>query len=169
MDNITLIKCFSIIIAGSRIKSGAVMDQEEFNHHGYSRSTLPGMWILLHNHHWYLLHLYLDNSGKVLANIFDSYGNNAILNYGLIVKEVSSYQFNPREVQSSETLTCGLFCLYAAYFLSRGFSMPKLVSRFDNNVKKNERKVINFFIRIGCEDKPKYRVLVCTCRSSNGL
>jgi hypothetical protein len=78
------------------------MDQEEFNHH---RSTLLGMWILLHNHHWYLLHLYLDNSGKVLANIFDSYGNNTILNYGLIIKEVSSYQFNPREVQSSETLT----------------------------------------------------------------
>ena len=47
-------------------------------------------------------------------------------------------------VQSPVSNTCGLFCLYYAYFSYRGCQLEHILSTFSNNLLVNETVVAQF-------------------------
>jgi hypothetical protein len=130
---------------------------------------LPGIWILLHKRHWYLVHLFTDKGGRMLANMFDSYANNPIEKYGLSIPNLYKCRHNTGVLQSDESLLCGVFCLYAAYFLSRGYSFMQIAKRFSRDRHRNEKKVVAFYARFGSVSSKDGMPMYCCCRAQNGL
>jgi hypothetical protein len=122
------------------VKTFDVIRQDDFMELDFENIRLPGIWILLYQQHWYLVHLFHDRKGRILANLFDSYANNPIEKYNLSIPGVYKVRHNEGVLQSNNSLLCGVFCLYTAYFLSRGYSFPQLSKRFSLDTLRNEKK-----------------------------
>jgi hypothetical protein len=151
------------------VKTFDVIRQDDFMELDFENIRLPGIWILLYQQHWYLVHLFHDRKGRILANLFDSYANNPIEKYNLSIPGVYKVSHNEGVLQSNNSLLCGVFCLYTAYFLSRGYSFPQLSKRFSLDTLRNEKKVVTFYGKFGNVRGKEPYPLFCCSRTQNGL
>ena len=56
------------------------------------------------------------------------------------------YLYNKERVQAFKSDTCGLFCLFYAYFRCRGHTFADIMNMFSDNLKLNEALVKTFFV-----------------------
>ena len=55
----------------------------------------------------------------------------------ILLNENKSYKYGTMRLQSTKTNTCGLFCLYYAYYACRGCLLENITNNFtDNLIKK---------------------------------
>lgn len=113
--------------------------------------------------HWQAI--YIDKMGK--GTFFCSYGsspNHNITNF--LTNNSSSIECNPNVYQHPKTMTCGLFCLYFLWHITRGLTITKLIplhvyeneliiQRFACNQLKTCTKIIHSIKCKQCS-KPKY-------------
>ena len=56
-----------------------------------------------------------------------------------------NYMFNTNRVQALGSNTCGLYCLFFAYFRCRGYSFQSVINMFSDNLLLNELVVKHFY------------------------
>lgn len=100
--------------------------------------------------HW--VSVYFDENGN--AEFFDSFGFHPAM-YGFLdfLKTQSrDFSYNNMQIQSSNSVTCGYFCIFFLYHRCRGVSMSKIISWFDPSCKKwNDHAVFEFvYEHFGC-------------------
>ena len=93
--------------------------------------------------HWLLVYV---KKGEV--KFFDSYGKD-YTEYGEQIKKwVLSANYpienNIKVIQSTRSINCGLFVLFAFYFLVRGFSLKQIANKFSSNLEYNDKIVESF-------------------------
>lgn len=97
--------------------------------------------IALKGEHW--LVLFMDND---LCEHFDSAGFPPRQDFEVyLTAKGPDYLYNTERVQHVDSNTCGLFCLFYAYFRCRGFSMLEIMSMFSENLLINEVLVKTFY------------------------
>ena len=91
--------------------------------------------------HWVVL----CQTNPYLISHFDSLGKNPD-NYihNLLMLKRKQYQYNNVRLQNYLTDTCGLYCIYFSYYISRGWTLRQILSRFSDNLYKNEYIVKKF-------------------------
>lgn len=57
----------------------------------------------------------------------------------------SQFMYNSKRVQSFSSETCGVFCLFFAFFRCRNYSFRNILSMFSNDLHLNEIIVKQFF------------------------
>ena len=62
-----------------------------------------------------------------------------------LTKQSEKYLTNTTRVQAFDSYTCGLFCLFYAYFRCRGYSFVKIMNMFYENLELNEVIVKLFY------------------------
>lgn len=103
-------------------------------------SYLPGT-------HWFAIFF----PKKSYPEFFDSLGRNPkfysedIINF--LSKENKQIAYNCKRLQSTNSSTCGLFCLYFLYYRIRGYSFEKILESFGKNLKMNDLIVIDFYLK----------------------
>lgn len=95
--------------------------------------------------HW----IVIIRSHKEIYEIFNSLGfdNLDIILPYMQIRTKADIVFNPQQYQSSNSSTCGLFCIYFAInrVLNFDLSFHHLLEHlFDDNIANNEQKVIKF-------------------------
>lgn len=89
--------------------------------------------------HW--LGLFLATNGS--AEVFDSFGinklHNEILNF-LKINNVKKLIYNPRQLQSITTSTCGAYCVLFVKFRCSGLDFCDVINLFTNDFIKNDFK-----------------------------
>lgn len=104
-------------------------------------SFLPGQ-------HW--IAIFLPSNG--LPEFFDSFGKSpssyseSLLNF-LLDQNSKGFIYNYKKIQSSESSTCGLFCLYFLYYRIRGYSFTEILKRFGKNLSQNDLIVIDLYYK----------------------
>ena len=56
-----------------------------------------------------------------------------------------NYLYNTKRVQSYATNSCGMFCLFYAYFRCRNYSFKEVMNMFNDNMIVNEFVVNSFY------------------------
>ena len=113
--------------------------------------NVPNNSLIIVNHdrstevgsHWIVLH-YKENE---VVEHFDSTGKppkNFIHN--LLISNKSTYMYNNKRLQSYNSDTCALFCLYYSFYSCRFMSFQNILHRFSSDLSKNEKIVTNFFL-----------------------
>lgn len=96
----------------------------------------------VYNGHWILL--YMKNNEEVI--FFDSYGRppDNVNNGCILTKYLSKYnvEYNHFLLQSRSSNVCGLYCIYVAFYLSRGVSFNKMFSQFYTDVDCNDTLLV---------------------------
>lgn len=99
----------------------------------------------MYGQHWVSMYLY-DND-KCL--FFDSFGKD-LLYYKhfrqFVHDHISMYQYCPVALQKTQTNSCGKYCLYFSFLLSKGFSFKDIISNFTSNLAQNEIMVNHFLL-----------------------
>lgn len=92
--------------------------------------------------HW--MTLFLDSTPE----FFDSLGKGASF-YGdiqdFLICHGPQYLCNTQRIQKHGTSSCGIYCLYYAFYKCCGFTMDNIMNNFTNNLSMNERIVNNFY------------------------
>lgn len=91
--------------------------------------------------HWVAFYIYRKNS-RMIAEFFDSFGKSPH-HYGIESPFLVS-MYNNISLQSEDSASCGLFCLFFLYYRLKQRSFKKIVSMFCNSVYKNEILVNKF-------------------------
>ena len=91
--------------------------------------------------HWVVIYF-----GEEHIEYFDSLGKqpNRIIEDYLILMGPNGYLRNVRRVQGTQSVNCGQFCLYYAYFKSRDISMDTILSSFTVDYAFNDYIVEQF-------------------------
>ena len=63
--------------------------------------------------------------------------------HNLLLSQDMTYMYNNKRLQSYNTYTCGLFCLY---YSCRGINFSNILNRFSDNLVDNELLVSRFFV-----------------------
>ena len=94
--------------------------------------------------HWIVLH-YLQNN-KV--EHFDSIGKKPTKYiHNLLISKKLTYIYNTKRLQSYDSYTCGLFCLYYSFYSCRFYSFQNIINKFGDNLIENERLAIEFSLK----------------------
>lgn len=105
-----------------------------------SDSNFPGT-------HW--ISLFVNNSRVADCNyFFDSLGNTPLPDFDifLISHGANKYQYSLSRIQSLKSDTCGLYCLFFAYFSCRGYNLKEILNMFkEDNYLYNELLVLLFY------------------------
>ncbi len=91
--------------------------------------------------HW--LAFFYDSNGK--CEFFDSYGLPPVV-YHLekyLENTSTSWSFNEKQIQGSNSSYCGYYCLFFLYFKCHNYSLDKICNFFSNNSEKNDEKIKN--------------------------
>ncbi len=90
--------------------------------------------------HW--LAIYLNANGT--AEYFDSFGfmpmHNDIIKF-LLRNNIKSLIYNPNQIQSITTKTCGAYCVLFVKFKCLNYDFCDLMNCFSNNKYKNDVKI----------------------------
>ena len=96
--------------------------------------------------HWCVFNFERDRT-----EFFDSLGEHPE-NYHAYFRDVMvarglPYLYNTIRLQSTESSTCGLFCLYFCHFRARGIAFSNILHHFDPvDLEYNDRIVTQFYI-----------------------
>ena len=83
--------------------------------------------------HWVVIYC-LENE---ICEYFDSLGDSPTKRLTpFLVKNSTQYAFNHRRIQGFLD-SCGMFCLFWAYYRTRGFSFQAILNKFGNNIHFN--------------------------------
>ena len=109
------------------------------------RHFIPGKYIIINTEvrasrgrHWTIATRTSDEPDVVL--FYDSLGAPPS-DYGIFFHGLRTVFFNDVVVQSSDSKLCGLFCLDFAYWSSVGVSMALILTRFNENLARNDHIV----------------------------
>ena len=115
--------------------------------------SLPNRWsVIIVNQdtseqkgsHWGVLHY---TSYAIVAH-YDSVGKQPkIVVHNLFLSQDMTYMYNNKRLQSYNTDTCGLFCLYYSYYSCRGVDFNSILKHFSDNLFDNEILVSRFFVK----------------------
>ena len=93
--------------------------------------------------HWVVIHYTSD----AIVEYFDSVGKPPKLEVqNLLLSQDMMYMYNNRRLQSYNTYTCGLFCLFYSYYSCRGVNLNGILRHFSDNLLHNELLVSRFFV-----------------------
>ena len=93
--------------------------------------------------HWFLVHVEKD-----CINFVDSFAMDP--SFYNVEKELTSKMIRmiPFQLQNYLSDVCGYYCIYFSYFLTRNFSLGKIVNMFSStNRVQNDRKVYQFVMK----------------------
>jgi hypothetical protein len=98
-------------------------------------ASLPGK-------HWVCV--FIPDNGP--PEFFDSLGRSPLY-YSKNLLRVLGHRFvhNTIRLQSYNSSTCGLFCLFYLYHRVRNINFMEILSAFSNNLEQNEDVVIDFY------------------------
>lgn len=96
--------------------------------------------ISLPGEHWIVLFMstvceHFDSAGMKPRDEFENY----------LTAKGPTYMYNDKRVQSFDTETCGLFCLFYCYFRCRGYKFKEIMDMFYDNLLLNEMLVKYFY------------------------
>lgn len=91
--------------------------------------------------HWFCIYLncipeHFDPAGVIPMSIVKNY----------LIVNGPNFLCNRQRVQSYFSETCGLYCLFYAYFRCRNYSFQSILSMFSNNLLLNET-IVKFFYK----------------------
>ena len=93
--------------------------------------------------HWVVIHYMSD----AIVEYFDSVGKQPKVEvHNLLLSQDMTYMYNNKRLQSYNTYTSWLFCLYYSYYSCRGVDFSSILSRFSDNLVDNEVLVSRFFV-----------------------
>ena len=93
--------------------------------------------------HWVVIHYTSD----AIVEYFDSVGKQPKVEvHNLLVSQDMMYMYNNNRLQSYNTYTCGLFCLYYSYYSCRDINFSNILNCFSDNLVDNEILVSRFFV-----------------------
>ena len=93
--------------------------------------------------HWVVIHYTSD----AIVEYFDSVGKPPKLEVqNLLLSQDMMYMYNNRRLQSYNTYTCGLFCLFYSYYSCRGVNLNGILRHFNDSLLDNELLVSSFFV-----------------------
>ena len=93
--------------------------------------------------HWVVIHYTSD----AIVEYFDSVGKPPKLEVqNLLLSQDMMYMYNNRRLQSYNTYTCGLFCLFYSYYSCRGVNLNGILRHFSDSLLDNELLVSSFFV-----------------------
>jgi hypothetical protein len=172
MESDTLACCLKIILQNTKVKNSYVVARNELSLVDLKR--LPVFVISntqdidKRGEHWISIFFYKKH-GVVVAETFDSYGNNVEEKYHLklpckIVNKSS------KVLQNCNSALCGVWCLMYIYYRSRQRSLAAFESRFSYNLERNDNIVRQFYNRFKVLKRYKrYPLLSCCTRNVNKL
>lgn len=83
--------------------------------------------------------------------IFDSAGlkslNSKLSHFLPKILSLNQVTINTDRIQPKSSCTCGLYCVFVAYYLSEGKSYASIVSQFSQKLKKNDKQIWSWFRR----------------------
>lgn len=90
--------------------------------------------------HWFVIYV------TRICEHFDPAGLPALpVSENFMITHSSKYLINTRRVQDYDSSTCGLFCLFYAYFRCRGVTFTNIMNMFYDNLEVNEAIVKYFY------------------------
>jgi hypothetical protein len=101
-------------------------------------STYPG-------EHWVVFYVRNIN-GRLVAEYFDSFAR-SVNTYGLSVPfHITSS--NTQILQSNDSLTCGMHCLFYVYYKARNYPIKYILSMYKSSQSVNDRIVNSFYCKL---------------------
>lgn len=100
--------------------------------------------------HWVLF--FIDEGNQV--NFIDSFAKHPSTYGGNIFKICNKFNAKyvvKNQLQSNDSLLCGLYCVYFIFYLNKKFKMERILSHFSCNYKKNDRMVERILSKLGLE------------------
>lgn len=100
--------------------------------------------------HWVLF--YFENNNRVI--FIDSFAKHPSLYGGNILKFYTDFSVKSvvkHRLQSSDSLVCGLYCIYFTFYLNKKYSMKRILSHFSGNYKRNDRTVERILPKLGID------------------
>ena len=100
--------------------------------------------------HWVMF--YFDANGEVL--FIDSFAKHPSMYGGNIFKFYTDLNVKivvKSQLQSNDSLVCGLYCLHFLFYLKEKYSMRRILSHFSDNYRKNDRIVERILAKIGVD------------------
>ena len=93
--------------------------------------------------HWIVLHY----KEKDIVEHFDSVGKAPKkFMHNLLIGNRSKYMYNNSSLQSYNTNTCALFCLYYSFYSCRFMSFQNILQGFSSDLSDNEKIITIFFL-----------------------
>lgn len=181
MDDETLFACLSHLLRqSSKVKTFKVIandEQEEFEYKSIDSAYIVNTARRGDPHaplkHWFVVYITREGNNKLVAEVFDSYGEDVVSKYNLSIN-IKLKIVNNKIIQPLGSDKCGLYCLYYIYKRSIGYSSAQvnslfstrypnlndsIVSEFYNNIKHKPSKVLRL----------NNRTLTCCTRLQNKL
>ena len=98
--------------------------------------------------HWVMFYFNIDDEVLFIDSFAKHpsvYGGNILkfyndLNVKIVVKS---------QLQSDNSLVCGLYCLHFLFYLNKSYKMRRILSHFSDNYRKNDRIVERILAKIG--------------------
>jgi len=144
MDNETIQKYLKAATSGTGVETICI-SQSEFHKLNFRSVSLPTIFCVFFSSHWYLLYFYKSDDGEHNLTVFDSYGTNVLEFYNLVVPStVKRIEINREVLQSDRSNRCGYFCIYFAFFLSRGVSLRNILHQLPSQIYEKEKTVATF-------------------------
>ena len=100
--------------------------------------------------HWVLFHI--DERNNV--NFIDSFAKNPRIyggNISKICNELNAKNVVNIQLQSDDSLLCGLYCVYFVFYLTKEYSFKRILSHFSYNYRMNDRIVERILSKLGIQ------------------
>ena len=91
--------------------------------------------------HWVAIHIDVDGQGE----FFDSYDIGVYSQFVKFMNVTCEDWINARKrLQGTLSSTCGQYCIYYLFLRCNGFTLPRILSTFDNDGAHNDAFVTDF-------------------------
>ena len=141
---------------------GGVFPSDRLPHHKppgkhlYVANTDPAR---LGGQHW--VAFFFQSNGECVY--FDSYGlPPQIPSFVKFIKRnATNWTFNNKRLQDAGSVVCGHYCIFFAYHMARGKTLPQVIKHFSNNLRFNDRLVKAFIRKVYHKATKKGRGQCC--------
>jgi hypothetical protein len=135
MDDETLFACLKhLLTCSNKVKTFRVLanDEQELIEHknidfAYIINTAKRGDPHAPLKHWFVVYITREGNNKLVAERFDSYGEDVVYKYHLNIS-IKLKPVNNKAIQPLESNKCGPYCLYYIYKRSVGYSASQLIS-----------------------------------------
>jgi hypothetical protein len=181
MDDETLFACLKHLLTRSnKVKTFKVLandEQELIDHKNIDSAYIINTSKRGDPHaplkHWFVVYITREGNNKLVAEVFDSYGEDVVSKYHLNIS-IKLKTVNNKAIQPLESNKCGLYCLYYIYKRSIGYSASQVISLFSTRYPNlNDSIVSEFYGNIkrypGSVKRSNSNTLDCCTRLQNKL